>query len=468
MITQHSGIMGVIAEAKARNKRVIVGGPAAFHTPGRYLDAGADVVVKGEAETVAEALVEAIGSSETGLVIEAPAMAHMPRSPGPRFDLLDLRAYADMAVQFSRGCPFQCEFCDITLMLGHEVRTKTPEQIISELQALYDLGWRRSIFFVDDNFIGRPVRAKQLLRAMIPWMEAHGHPFDLYTQASVNLAADEELMDLMVRAGFYRVFLGIETTDTESLELTKKFQNARVDFDQVCDRITRAGLQIIAGCIIGFDNERAGADERLIDLARRNDIPEMFGTLLQAPPGTALWDRLEQEGRLIETEFDDRFGSQTGALNFRPTRPSQEIVREFINLYNVLYEPSFYLERTFRNFSKMNRRPFRKDGDSPTVGEIRALAITFLRQGLLYRSRWKFWKYFFRALREFPDRAQNYVASCVAFEHYYEFRNTIRQGLEAGLAERTGAVDARSLGEGKAPDPVAGLRKPASVLKYPR
>ena len=273
-----------------------------------------------------------------------------------------------MAVQFSRGCPFQCEFCDITFMYGREVRTKSPDQILQELQILYDLGWRRVVFFVDDNFIGNPSRTKDLLRKLVPWMEERGHPFDFTTQASVNLAADQELLDLMVRAGFWKVFLGIETLDRESLKDAKKFQNAAVDLDQVCEKINRAGLQIIAGCILGFDNERPGADQRLIDFASRNHIPEMFVTLLQAGPGTDLWKRLEKEGRLMFGGFNDNLGSQTGLINFLPTRPRSEIAGEFIRLYDALYDPEFYLNRSFEYLSRMESPPPKRLFLSRTVG----------------------------------------------------------------------------------------------------
>ena len=157
--------------------------------------------------------------------------------------LLDLDIYEGMAIQFSRGCPFRCEFCDITLMFGRSVRTKTPQQVLKELDILYELGWRRHIFLVDDNFIGNPLSAKALLRQLIPWMDERGHPFEFSTQASVNLAADPEMLDLMVRAGFFRVFLGIETPDHESLRHAKKLQNASMDLDLVCETVNQAGLR---------------------------------------------------------------------------------------------------------------------------------------------------------------------------------------------------------------------------------
>lgn len=435
MVNQYSGIMETIRQAKERAKTVVVGGPLVFHSPEDALKAGADIVVRGEAETAMPRLLEALKHKESGVIIETNGRPDLSGSPPPRYDLLDLNDYVDMAIQFSRGCPFQCEFCDITLMYGREVRTKSPDQILHELQILYDLGWRRVVFFVDDNFIGNPSRTKDLLRKLVPWMEDRGHPFDFSTQASVNLAADQELLDLMVRAGFWKVFLGIETLDRESLKDANKFQNAAVDLDRVCEKINRAGLQIIAGCILGFDNERQGADQRLIDFASRNHIPDMFVTLLQAGPGTDLWKRLEKEGRLMFGGFNDNLGSQTGLINFLPTRPRSEIAGEFIHLYNALYDPEFYLNRSFEYLSRMESPPPKKAFSLPYISELRAVFITLFRQGVLYPSRLTFWKFFFRGLLRFPKRFRYFLSACIVAEHYYEYRQTIRDELESQLAE---------------------------------
>lgn len=435
MVNQYSEIIETIRQAKRRGKTVVVGGPMVFHVPEDALKAGADIVVKGEVETAMPRLLEALDRKESGIVIHATERPNMCDSPPPRYDLLDLNLYVDMAIQFSRGCPFQCEFCDITLMFGREVRTKSPDQVLQELQVLYDLGWRRVVFFVDDNFIGNPGRAKALLKRLVPWMEERGHPFDFSTQASVNLASDPEILDLMVRAGFWKVFLGIETPDREILKDAKKYQNAAVDLDQVCDKINRAGLQIIAGCILGFDNEGKGADQRLIDFASRNHIPEMFVTMLQAGPGTDLWKRFDKEGRLRFSGFNDNFGSQTGLINFIPTRPRSEIVREFIRLYNVLYDPEFYLNRSFEYLSRMESTPPKKAFSLPHLSELKAVFIALFRQGVLDPSRFTFWKFFFKALVRFRGRFRYFISACVVAEHYYEYRGTIQNELETQLSD---------------------------------
>ena len=434
MGVQAPGIVATIKEAKKRGKKVVVGGPLVFHVPEEAVKAGADIVVKGEGELAMPLVLQALERGDSGVVIEGKGRPNLEESPLPRFDLVDLSLYAQMNAQFSRGCPFRCEFCDITLMYGRHVRTKSPGQIIRELQNLYDLGWRKHVFMVDDNLIGNPMRAKALLKELVPWVKERGYPFVLDAQASVNLAAYPDLMDLMVEAGFYKVFLGIETPDKDTLKLAKKHQNAVVDLDAVCRKINSAGLQIIAGCVLGFDNESRGADQRLIDFASRNQIPETFVTLLQVGPGTDLNERLRREGRLLPTAWDEEIGSQTSLMNFVPTRPASEIVEEFIRVYDVLYQPEAFLERAYNHFARMERPPVKKRLPFPTHRERVALTVMLFKQGFLYPSRLKFWKLFFKALIKFPGRIDQFITYCILSEHYFEYRETIRTRLRAKLA----------------------------------
>jgi radical SAM superfamily enzyme YgiQ (UPF0313 family) len=434
MSVQSAGILETIRTGRKKNKTVVVGGPWVFHFSEEALAAGADIVVKGEAEQIVPQLLSAIEQGTSGIVIASDTRADLNDSPAPRYDLLDINSYTTLEVQFSRGCPFRCEFCDVTLMLGRKVRTKAPQQILKELQNLYDLGWRSFVFFTDDNFIGNLPQTKALLKELIPWMEERDHPFEFITQATVTLAKDPEMLSLMVQAGFFKVFLGIETLDEESLKLAKKTQNTATDLNQACQTINRAGLQIIAGCIIGFDNERPGADQRLIDFAIQNNIPEMFITMLHAQPGTDMWIRLENEGRLKHWKFDKDIGSQTGLSNFVPTRPLVEIAEEFINLYQVLYDPGFYVERSFRHIARMEPSPLKKSFSIPSLPELRAVMITLYRQGVRYPSRWKFWKYFFTAMFTFPSsRFEQFLSACVMGEHYFEFRDTVNTKLRENL-----------------------------------
>jgi hypothetical protein len=246
----------------------------------------------------------------------------------------------------------------------------------------------------------------------------------------------------MTKAGFFKVFLGIETPDEESLKLTKKLQNIATDLDEACQTINRAGLQIIAGCIIGFDNERRHADRRLKDFAIRNSIPEMFITPLQVRPGTDLWTRMEREGRLDSDTYRADLGSNTGVPNFLPTRPVEEIMEEVVNLYEELYEPGFFLQRTYEHFRAMRPLPFKRPFSIPRMEELKTVAITFFRQGVLYRSRLKFWKYLIKALIHFPKRIDLYASACISGEHFFEYRRNIREQWEA--RKKTEALDEQS------------------------
>ena len=234
------------------------------------------------------------------------------------------------------------------------------------------------------------------------------------------------------RAGFIRVFLGIESTDRESLLGARKYQNASADLGSLCENITRAGLQIIAGCIIGFDNEQVGAGKRLIDFANHTRIPEIFTTLLQAAPGTDLAKRMEKEQRLLGIDFE-HMSNQTGIMNFVPTRPVPEIVEEFIDIYSTLYAPEPYLKRVYDHFAKMAPVQFTRSFRAPYFSEVRAVLITIFRQGLLYPSRRYFWKYLFKALWHYPKRVDRFLTACVVAEHYYEFSRNICPILRSQL-----------------------------------
>jgi radical SAM superfamily enzyme YgiQ (UPF0313 family) len=435
MAVQQKGMMEVIKEAKKRGKTVVVGGPWSFHIPEKILQAGADIVVRGEAEVHIGALLASIKKKDFGRIIQSDERADMTKSPPPRFDLLDLKSYGDMGIQFTRGCPFKCEFCDVTLMLGRKMRTKAPDQVFQELEILYNLGWRRLVFFVDDNFIGSVNSTKELLKELIPWMETRRRPFNFYTQASVNMAADEKLMEDMVRAGFTKVFIGVETSDKECLKDAGKLQNVNIDLDQVVQKITKVGFEIIAGTILGFDGEKSGAGKRLIDFARKNHIPELFTTLLQAAPGTDLYTRLKSEDRLLRID-EKNITNQTGLINFIPTRPLEEIANEFVDLYDTLYEPKAYLERAYYHYTEMDpsiTMPFKM----PYLWELKAVAILIYRNGVLYPTRFKFWKYLLKALWKFPTRLDRFITSLILAEHYYEFKNEIHSSIKSQLKELT-------------------------------
>ncbi len=429
-LPQFTKIIEVIRESKKRGKIVAVGGAAAFHFPEEFLKAHSDFVVIGEGEVAIGVLIEKIENRQFGSIIESAGHAELSNSPVPRFDLLDIKAYVDMSIQTSRGCPFHCEFCDATLIFGKEVRTKDPAQVLKELQKLYDLGWRREIYIVDDNFIGNPGKAKRLLEAMIQWMDDHGGPFEFFTHASINLSRFPVLMDMMVRAGFVSVYIGIESTDKEALKIARKLQNSATDLDEACRRINEAGLQIVAGTMIGMDGESAGRDRSLIEFVDRNNIPVVEISLVYAYPGTALWRRLKQEQRLLYSDVDDLLQSNNLLMNFVPTRPADDIEAEFLNIMAALYDSYAFLDRAFNHFIAMRPSPVRSNPKMLELGEMKILVITLIRWGLLRNTRTKFWRLLVKAcIRMDMRRLFLFIRSCIALEHYIDLQRELRQML---------------------------------------
>ncbi|MBD2102155.1 B12-binding domain-containing radical SAM protein [Leptolyngbya sp. FACHB-261] len=435
MIVQKPDLLHLIREAKRRGKPVAVGGPYATSVPGPIEEAGADFLVLDEGEITLPLFVEALAQGATSGVFRADGeKPDVTGTPVPRFDLLDLNAYTEMSVQFSRGCPFQCEFCDIIVLYGRKPRTKAPKQLIAELQALYDLGWRRSVFLVDDNFIGNKRNVKLLLRELGPWMAERQYPFRLATEASVDLAQDEELLDLMVHANFSAVFLGIETPDTDSLSVTQKFQNTRNSLVESVQTINRAGLSVMAGFILGFDGEKAGAGQRIIDFVEATAIPKAMFGMLQALPNTALWQRLQREGRLLE-EKQETQGHQMTLMNFIPTRSPEELAREYANCFWELYEPKRYLARVYRHFINMRPAPHKIPLRMLEPIEVRAVLTIFWRQGIWRSTRYQFWQQLFSILKHNSALFVPYLSNCALLEHFIQYREIVRDEIEVQLAQ---------------------------------
>ena len=442
MIVQKRDMAAQIAKAKARGLPVAVGGPFASSTPeAPELDL-ADYKVLDEGEITLPQFVEAIERGEpAGRFSANGEKPDVTSTPIPRFDLLQLDAYDSMSVQFSRGCPFQCEFCDIIVLYGRKPRTKTPEQLIAELQSLFDLGWRRSIFLVDDNFIGNKRNAKLLLPALKQWQIEHGYPFSLSAEASVDLASDEELMAMMAECRFDSVFLGIETPDEASLETAKKLQNTRSSLDESVDRITSYGIRVMAGFIIGFDGEKSGAGSRIVEFVSRTGIPAAMMGMLQALPNTGLWHRLEKEGRLIENKAAAKGVNQTNLLNFVPTRPIRDIANEYVDAFCQLYEPHAYIDRVCSYYLKMGKPRWQqfvpanlKKSSLPTWTDLRALLIVIWRQGIKRDTRWRFWRSLLKVALGNPAVLEQFLVTLAHNEHFLEYRSVVTREIQDQLA----------------------------------
>ena len=433
MIVQKEDLLALVADAKQRNKIVAVGGPYATTSPQEVQAANADFLVLDEGEITLPMLVAALERGDRQGIFRATDKPAVTETPIPRYDLLELDAYDAISVQFSRGCPFQCEFCDIIVLYGRKPRTKTPQQLLAELDYLYNLGWRGSVFMVDDNFIGNKRNVKLLLKELKVWQEEHQYPFDFNTEASVDLAADEELMELMVQCNFNAVFLGIETPDESSLQLTKKFQNTRSSLAETVDKMIQAGLRPMAGFIIGFDGEKKGAGQRIISFVEEAAIPTAMFGMLQALPLTALWDRLAKEERLRDSTRQDI--NQTTLMNFVPTRPIEDIAQEYIAAFWTLYEPKTYLDRVYRCFMKLGTPQHESAFKMPTWVDLRALGIVIWRQGFKRNTRWQFWHHLFSIMRHNPGVWEHYLTMCAHNEHFLEYRQIVKDEIEAQLAD---------------------------------
>jgi radical SAM superfamily enzyme YgiQ (UPF0313 family) len=436
MIVQKQDLLDQIQEAKKRGKLVAVGGPYPTSVPHEVQNVGADFLILDEGEITLPMFIEAIKRGDTSGTFRATEKPDVTSTPIPRFDLLELNAYDMMSVQFSRGCPFQCEFCDIIVLYGRKPRTKTPAQLLAELDYLYELGWRRGVFMVDDNFIGNKRNVKLLLKELKVWMAEHKYPFRFDTEASVDLAQDAEMLELMVECGFSAVFLGIETPDEDSLQMTKKFQNTRNSLTEAVQTITKAGLRPMAGFIIGFDGEKAGAGDRIVRFAEQAAIPSTTFAMLQALPNTALWHRLKKEGRLRENQ-DSKVANinQTTLMNFLPTRPLEELAREYVEAFCALYDPVQYLDRTYRCFLMMGLPSWKAPAKMPELIVVKALLIVIWRQGIKRETRWKFWHHLFSILKRNPGVIEHYIAACAHNEHFMEYRQIVRDQIESQLAE---------------------------------
>jgi radical SAM superfamily enzyme YgiQ (UPF0313 family) len=449
MLSQRSSLLEITRQAKTLGKPVVAGGPYPTSLPQEMLDVGVDYVVRGEAENTVPLFLEALSQGRPG-VFENAEYPDMSLSPVPRYDLLNVYDYLSLTIQTSRGCPFGCEFCDVINLFGRKPRYKTPDQVIAELETIHRLGWRGIVFVGDDNFIGSKKHAQAILEKLAPWNNERGQPFAFLTQASVNLGRDIELIDLMTSANFFCVFVGIESPDGEVLESSGKHQNVAHSVDESVSAINRNGLIILGSFIIGFDGERTGADARISAFVERTHVPIAMLNLLTAVPGTALWNRLEREGRLQQDVFTDvTMGG--GCMNFAPSRPASDIYDEFINMWDHLYYPPRFFARTQRYFRNM--RPTRvamgaaedypsaarRDALPPLAIKLRNLmgGLRFLwSQGFRSRYRWDFWKQLVTLRRTNPSRVEMFLFACGFGENMFRLREKLLDQREKGLQER--------------------------------
>ena len=357
MIVQRGSQPPVIERCNRAGVPVVAGGP--YPTSYHEEIEGVDHFVLGEAEEIFPRFLQDLENGSARPVYREPRKPDMTRTPVPRFDLVDTKDYHSMCVQFSRGCPFDCEFCDITKLFGRVPRTKSPEQMVNEFEALYRLGWRGPVFLVDDNFIGNRRDAMQLLPVLAEWQKARRYPFTLFTEATVNLARMDRLMDAMIEAGFNSVFLGIETPNPKALRKTKKPQNfSRRDENHLLNsvrKIQRKGMQVTGGFILGLDEDDEGVFDSQIEFIQEAGIPMAPIYMLSALKNTNLHKRLQSENRLLDVpvEIDAMF------LNFRPEMEPETLIEGYRRVVTTLYDPTLenYFKRCLTLFAHLEPVP---------------------------------------------------------------------------------------------------------------
>ena len=400
MTIQTESAKKVLARCRQLGVKTVAGGPLFTSNPEEFLEV--DHLVLNEAEITLPLFLNDLQNGSTQHIYKADGWANLKHTPIPLWELVDIRNYAAMNIQYSRGCPFDCEFCDITALFGRKPRTKDLEQLLAELDSLYDRGWRGGAFFVDDNFIGDKRKLKkEILPAMIAWMEKRKNPFSFITEASIDIADDPELIALMVRAGFDEVFIGIETPQEESLHESGKVQNENRDMLACVKRIQQSGLQVQGGFIVGFDSDPLSIFEKHIRFIQESGIVTAMVGMLTAMRGTKLYQRLVKEGRLLE----DTSGDNTAiAINFKPKMNLEALINGYRSIIHTIYSPKQYYKRV-KTFLK-DYRPLPRGNFHLKPRYLGALMKSMLLLGLIGKERFQFWKLFcwslFRRPQLFP------------------------------------------------------------------
>jgi radical SAM superfamily enzyme YgiQ (UPF0313 family) len=438
MLAQQFDTLGLIALCHAHGKPVVVGGPDPTSSPHVY--AAADFRVLGEAEGIIGDFIAAWDAGARSGSFAAPKFTiDVTTSPIPRFDLLKFEHYMYVGVQYSRGCPFTCEFCDIIELYGRVPRAKTTPQILAELETLYQLGYRGHVDFVDDNLIGNKKALKIFLPELAAWLKARDYPFEFSTEASINMADDDELLRLMGAANFFMVFVGIESPDPKTLVHTRKKQNTRRNLAESVHRIYRAGMIVTAGFIVGFDSEEVSIADAMADFIEDAAIPVCMVGLLYALPNTQLTRRLDTAGRLhahhdvAAPELSDQC---TATLNFDTLRPLSEILRDYRRVLERVYDPSAFADRLERLAGMLDRsdRP-RELHDGDIRRKVASIDMVHKIINRLPEARQRFWQVFVKCAESNPA-ALRYIVILMAFYlHLGPFAQKVIAAIDTKLAE---------------------------------
>ncbi len=416
MVIQKKSVDQVIERCRKLNVKIVAGGPLFTSFPEAYLNV--DHLVLKEAEVTLPVFLNDLENGTPQPYYTTREKPDLQKTPVPQWDLINMKKYALMGIQYSRGCPFDCDFCDITTLFGRKVRTKTVDQIIDELQSLYDHKWRGDVFFVDDNFIGKRSQLKnELLPAITKWQAQRNHPFIFNTQVSIDLVDDEQLMTMMVKAGFDSVFVGVESPNDTSLSECNKTQNTGRDIVAAIKKMQTFGMQVQAGFIVGFDSDSPGVFEKMITLIQDSGVVTAMVGLLNAPRGTKLYKKLMTEKRLTDPPTGDNMDC---TMNFVPKMDMHELLGGYQKVLNTIYSQKYYYRRikTFLenyNFAEATPLKVRLCG-------IKACFKSMLRIGLMEKGKFHYWRLMFWAARK-PKR----LPWAVRFSIYgYHFRKMLK------------------------------------------
>ncbi|MCL0046408.1 B12-binding domain-containing radical SAM protein [Dehalococcoidales bacterium] len=396
MVIQKNSVREIINRGKKLGAKIVAGGPL-FTTGYEEFD-GVDHFVLDEAEITLPLFLQDFAKGSAQHIYTSNQRPDIRKTPIPQWSLINMKKYSAMSVQYSRGCPYDCEFCDITVLNGHKPRTKDKDQLLAELDALYNQGWRGGLLFVDDNFIANKRKLKvEILPAIIDWAKERGYPFSLYTQTSINLADDEELMQLMVKAGFTTVFIGIETPDEESLSECNKLINKNRDLVASVRKIQNHGLEVLGGFIVGFDSDPISIFKSQISFIQKSGIVTAMVGLLQAPKGTRLYQRLKRENRLLRDISGDNMDC---SINFIPKMNYETLINGYKKILNTIYSPKQYYERV-KVFLK-EYKPQGKRRSKLQLCHISAFIKSMWFLGIKERGRRYYWKLLLSTLLRRP------------------------------------------------------------------
>ena len=435
MVTQQLSLLVLIELCHARGKRVVVGGQDPTSQPDVY--AAADFLVLDEGEMTIPMFLADLEAGATHGTYRSEQKPDVTQSPVPRFDLLDLSKYLHVGIQFSRGCPFNCEFCDIIELYGRKPRTKNPLQVLRELERLHQLGYRGHVDFVDDNFIGNKKNVMTFLPELLTWSRDRGFPFFFSTEATINLADDPRLLAMMEAVDFRYVFVGFETPDKDLLVVTQKKQNLRHPIVDSVRRLYRCGMVVIGGFIIGFDGETRDAVKSMVACVEAAGVPMAKVGLLTALPNTQLTRRLAREGRLSKDyslQHPEDVDESTGGLNFVPSRPRVEVLEDYASIVRHLYSPKSYFDRVLRAASLLRREPKQCGSMRGRGKDFVALITVIWRLGFGRGTAWYFWRNLLLILGTRPKNFEATVHLMALFLHFRKHTLFVLDGLERKIA----------------------------------